>query len=299
MDVVFNINKLGLEGLGATLISLVRNCSDNSQLKLHFLCASLDLSDKFNIKSLLQKELFSGEINFIDFDPVKLFGNLKSLHGDYTNYGRLLIPGFIKNDSALYLDSDLIILIDILLLNNYDFRNEVIAATFGCKITYSLDHSFFEKRLNWNSEMEYFNSGVLLFNIKKWRETGMDDKWKKLANKYPDELTSHDQTLLNAICEGSFAHLDPAFNKLWEPGSHVPENINLAILHFSGSPKPWDLFGRFVHRGYSTWQTYNSVDWSRKYSKLSGLKLSRSWKIKKSIFRHLLREIKGLKATTN
>ena len=295
MDIVFNINKLGLEGLGATLISLVRNCSDSSQLKLHFLCASLDLSDKNNIESLLQKELFSGEIYFIDFDPVKIFGHLKSLHGDYTNYGRLLIPGIIKNDSALYLDSDLIILIDILLLNNYDFRNEVIAATFGCKIQYSLDHSFFEKRLNWNSDMEYFNSGVLLFNLRKWRETAMDDKWKKLADKFPDELTSHDQTLLNAICEGSFAHLDPAFNKLWEPGSLVPANINLSILHFSGSPKPWDLFGRFVHKGYLTWHAHNSVEWSSKYSKMSGLKLNRSWKIKKSIFRHLMRKIKNVK----
>ena len=293
MDVVFSINKLGLEGLGATLISLVRNCSDNSQLKLHFLCALLDQSDRFNIDSLLKKEGFTGKIYFIDFDPVKVFGHLNSLHGDYTNYGRLLIPGFIKNDTALYLDSDMIILVDILLLKNYDFKNEVIAATFGCQIKYALDHAFFERRLNWNAEMEYFNSGVLLFNLRKWRESDMDNRWKELADKYPNELISHDQTLLNAICQGSFAHLDSAFNTLWEPGIKIPKNRSLSILHFSGSPKPWDVSGKFVHRGYSTWLSYNSVDWRTKYSKISRLKLRRSWKIKKSIFRHLIRKIKG------
>lgn len=293
MDVVFNINKLGLEGLGATLVSMVRNCSDNSQLKLYFLCSSLDQSDKNNINSLLIKEVFTGEIYFIDFDPVKLFGHLNSLHGDYTNYGRLLIPGLIKNDTALYLDSDLIILVDILLLKNYDFKGEVIAATFGCQIKYALDHAFFEKRLNWNAEMEYFNSGVLLFNLRKWRENAMDDKWKELADKYPKELISHDQTLLNAICKGSFAHLDSSFNTLWEPGIQIPKNSRLGILHFSGSPKPWDVSGKFVHKGYSTWLAYNSVDWNKNYSKISALKLSRSWKIKKSIFRHMIRQIKG------
>lgn len=287
IDIVFNINQLALEGMGATLTSLVKNCSDNSQLKLNFFCSSLTKTDKENISNLLEQEKFLGQVNFIDFEPSLIFGHLPSLHGQYTIYGRLLISEYIKSDFALYLDADLVILLDILELVNYDFQKNALAATFGCKIPWSLDHAFFENTLHWGADRDYFNSGVVLFNLKHWRENKMDAKWKNLAARYPDQLTSHDQTLLNAICDGNFSYLDGKFNNLWEPGNKPPENWKNSILHFSGSPKPWDLLGKVIHPGYATWKSYNSDYWKDKYGKLTLAKLIRSWKIKKSLIKHL------------
>jgi len=287
MNIVFNLNHLGLEGLGATLSSLIRNCSDSKQLKLWFLCSQFKKQDKENIKQLLNAEKFLGAIEFIDFDAVKIFGHLRSLHGDWTGYGRLLISQYIKDDSALYLDADLIISLDILDIKKYDFEENILAAVYATKVGYALEHAFFTEKLKWSPETAYFNSGVVYFNLKKWRELDVNSKWKSLSEQYPNELLSIDQTLLNAICEGKFKQLPQVFNNPWYPKLDMPEDALKSIIHFVGSPKPWDYFGRTIHSGFKTWKSYNTPFWQKKYSKLSLEKMKRTWEIKKSILKYL------------
>ncbi len=286
MDIVFNINNLGLEGLGATLTSLVRNCADTARLKLTFLCSDLKKNDKENITQLLQQENYLGGLNFLDFDARKTFGHLRSLHGDWTAYGRLLIPEKIQSESALYLDSDLIVNLDVLELLNFS-SDKILSVVCGSSVKWSLESSFFIEKLKWSEDTNYFNSGVMLFNISKWKKDNIDKKVKQISKKYPDEFLSADQTLLNAVCEGNFSHLPQVFNLAWYPGNIQPENRETAILHFVGSPKPWDLFGKKIHKGYSTWTKYDTAFWKNRYGRLTAGKIRRTWKIRKSIFKHL------------
>lgn len=291
MDIVFNVNPLGLEGLGATLTSLIRNCSNSQELKLWFLCADFRAQDKDNISQLLKSEGFKGAVEFIDFDAKAIFGHLRSLHGDWTAYGRLLIANHVKSDSALYLDADLVILLDILTLKNFEFEGAILAAVYGCVISWALDGSFFINHLKWSPNESYFNSGIVLFNLKKWREANIEAKWKELAEKYPEDLISHDQTLLNAVCEGHFARLSTQFNNPWYPGDEKPEGADVSIIHFVGSPKPWDIFGRYIHKGNKIFKAYNTPTWEKEYGKLTMEKIGRTWKIKKSIFKHLKKKM--------
>ncbi|WP_026463741.1 glycosyltransferase family 8 protein [Adhaeribacter aquaticus] len=285
MDVVFNVNHLGLIGLGATLSSLIRNCSDSSELKLWFLCSDFRKNDKIKIYQLLQEENFTGAVEYIDFDAKALFGHLRSLHGDWTGYGRLLIANYIKSDIALYLDSDLVIQLDVLTLKNFDFKGEVLAAVFGSQVILALEKAFFIDKLKWKEDTGYFNSGVVLFNLKKWRESNTEAKWKGIAKKYPKELLTIDQTLLNAVCEGKFAKLPPEFNNPWYPGKETPEKPGKSIIHFVGSPKPWDVFGKSLHKGYDTWHSYTTKFWEEEYCSLSADKVKRTWNIKRSVWR--------------
>ncbi len=283
MLIVFNINPLGLEGLGTTLISLVRSCSKTDELNLHFLCSELNVDDKSNITTLLKSENYKGHTAFIDFDAKKTFGHLRSLHGDWTPYGRLLIPEIIRSDRALYLDADLIIGADILSLKDFDFDGHLLGAVYGCAVTNTLDSQFLIKNLGWTSDTGYFNSGVVLFNLKKWRADDADSKWKTIASKYSDELISHDQTLLNGLCRGHFAHLPDTFNLPWYSHKEKPENAERGILHFVGSPKPWDWGGKYIHKGFDEWSALNSPFWKKQYGKITTEKMWRTWKIRRSL----------------
>lgn len=288
MNIAFNINYLGLEGLGATLCSLIRNCSNPAELTLWFLCSNLEEKDKSNIRQLLANEHFEGKIQIVDFDAKGKFGYMRSLHGDLTPYGRLLITDYVDSDVAIYLDSDLIIKLDILTLKNFELSEVLLAAANPNAVKFMLDNKFFIDKLNWNPETSYFNSGVLLLNLKKWRHDNIGEKWRQLSLKYPQDLISHDQTLLNAICEGEFAVLPNNFNNFWYPNHRETEVDNdNSILHFVGSPKPWDLFGEFLHYGYPVWKSYNTSFWKKHYSKISYEKLNRSWKIRRSLLKHL------------
>ena len=287
MNIVFNINPLGLEGLEATVSSLIRSCSDPAKLTIWFLCADFRSDNKGDIVRLLSEENFKGRSEFIDYNSHELFGHLRPLHGDWSTYGKLVIANYVDGDTALYLDSDLIVIVDILTLLNFEFHGAVLAAVCGSTIEHVLDKTFFIQRLNSPLNQKYFNAGVVLFDLKRWRETNVDEYWATLASKYPAELVSHDQTLLNAICGGNFAHLPFNFNNPWYPGSKAPENSTNSIIHFVGSPKPWDVLGSIIHKGYPTWSSYTTGAWKNKYSQLSIDKLRRSWKIRKSIARHL------------
>jgi lipopolysaccharide biosynthesis glycosyltransferase len=262
------------------------------------LCTDFRVKDKGNIIHLLRSEGFEGVVEFIDYDAEAIFGNLRSLHGDWTAYGRLLIADYIKSDSALYLDSDLVVLLDVLILKNFEFKGATLAAAFGCVISLALDQSFFINHLKWSPSESYFNSGVILFNLKKWREANIEAKWRELADKYPDDLISHDQTLLNAVCEGHFARLSANFNTPWYPGEEKPDDADKSIIHFVGSPKPWDIFGGRLHKGTEIFKIYNSDTWAMEYGKLTAEKIGRTWKIKKSIFRHLKKKCTPTKFMT-
>lgn len=275
-----------MEGLGATLISLITNCSAKNELKIWFLCSELNANDKSNIRYLLQNEDFTGALEFVDFNAFERFGHLRSLHGDWTTYGRLLIPGILEVNSALYLDSDLIIEADILALKNYK-SEKILSAVYGSTVRSALENPFFIQKLKWHPETAYFNAGVLVFNITAWKANNTDQTIKYLSEKYSKEFLSADQTLLNAVCKGDFGHLPKQFNQPWYPGKPQPENIDKAITHFVGSPKPWDLFGQIIHTGHSLWKKYNTPFWKSQYGGITMGKLIRTWKIRRSIVKNL------------
>ncbi|WP_026880427.1 glycosyltransferase family 8 protein [Hymenobacter norwichensis] len=286
MNIVFCINRLGLEGLGATVTSLIRNCSDTSMIKLCFFCSNITLLDKKNIKLLLTKESFRGKTEFIDLNIEKQFGHLASLHGDWTAYGRLLIPEIIKDEFALYLDADLVIELDILSLPMTKGKN-IISAVHEGPVQQALDNQLFIEKLNWEPLTPYFNSGVLLFNNEQWRETKASTKIKEIAEAYPAHLISHDQTLLNALCLGNFNQLPKEFNTSWPPDKKTSSNYNQRIIHFIGSPKPWDISGKLIHNNYTIWAQYNTSFWNNNYGKITTEKLVRTWRIRNSIFKNI------------
>lgn len=84
------------------------------------------------------------------------------MHGDWTGYGRL------------YLDSDLIIIGDVLSISDIHFDGTILAAVYGCPVAYALEKDFFIKKLKWASTTPYFN-GVVLFNLDEWRR--QDVEW--------------------------------------------------------------------------------------------------------------------------
>lgn len=285
MNIAFCINRLGLVGLGGALSSLIRNCSDQSKLRIWFLCAGMTSGDKERISRLLKAEKFTGTYSYIDFNPKQSFGTFPSLHGDWTAYGRLLLADLIKEDQVLYLDSDLIVEEDVLKVQAFDFAGHILAAVGGGQYKYTLGNKFYINQVGLPPEADYFNSGVLLLNLHAWRQSDVFGKCIEIARQYSIELPSHDQSLLNIICRGSFAKLPPSFNCEWEASLPKPQIADKMILHFIGSPKPWDPLGFALHSGYDSWCKYSDSEWTSYFGRLTLAELLRVWHIRRSYIR--------------
>jgi len=291
MNLAFCINRMALPGLGATLSSLVRNCSDSKKLIAWFFCRGISDKNKNRLEQLLKSEEFLGGYRFIDFDPFSIFGSLPSLHGDWTTYGRLLLADYINEDRVLYLDADLIIERDILELGNFDLNHYVLAAVGGGRFKYALGNKFYINVLGLHSDLEYFNAGVLLLNLDEWRQKNVKEQCFRIGKQNSLDLPSHDQSLLNIYCAGNFAKLPSSFNCEWLADKPKPQVANKMILHFVGSPKPWDPFGFLIHNGYKTWLKYVDEEWASTFVKITPAYFERIWKIRHSYARSLRNKI--------
>lgn len=291
MNIAFNINRLAMIGLGVTLNSLLKNCSDPKKIQFYILCADLTQEDKENIERLLIRYGLT-KVIFIDFNPKEHFGGLKSLQGDLTTYGRLLLQDFIQDDAVLYLDADLVIEVDVLSVANFDFKGKDIAAVNGGEMRYALDHPFLCNDIGLALDLPVFNAGILLLNLKAWREKDIKNKCLTFGRKHPTKLVASDQTILNGLFAGNFAYLPDEFNVPWF--AHIDKPLGKkSILHFVGSPKPWDLYGRYFHKGFAVWKSYLDPLWKKAYYNHNYDDYKRAWHIRKSYARTFILKMKS------
>ena len=71
---------------------------------------------------------------------------------------------------------------------------------------------WYKKLLRMNGKSVYFNSGIMLFNLKKWRENGITEKITQIIKKGKSKFFYEVQDELNVLFEGKILVLPPRFN---------------------------------------------------------------------------------------
>jgi lipopolysaccharide biosynthesis glycosyltransferase len=97
---------------------------------------------------------------------------------------------------------------------------------------------------NWH---RYFNAGVLVFNIQKFKAKIPLQSLLKFAIYYTSHYKNHmaDQDILNLFIEDDYYVLSPEWNNLWflanEDGCIInqPSKPDTRIVHYASSIKPW------------------------------------------------------------
>jgi lipopolysaccharide biosynthesis glycosyltransferase len=294
LSIAFVVNPLGMEGLGATLLSMLLHCTDMSRLRLHFIGDGLTTHHQQMIIRLLTTVDFDGQLEFIPFRAKDHFGHLRSLHGDWTAYGCLLIPKLIDADRVLYLDSDMLICRDVLAVLSIPHNGKALGAVRASSAQYALESNFYIRTLGCAPDMPTFNSGVLWINVKQWKAQQLDQKINVLGARHGTHLLTADQSLLNALMQGDFIFLPLTYNVECSPTSVVACVVpDESIVHFFGSPKPWDYMGAYIHPAYKLWERYQ-LDFWRTSSKTQ--RWRRSWHIRRSIARALIHKLFPVKS---
>ncbi|MDX1746610.1 MAG: glycosyltransferase, partial [Halobacteriales archaeon] len=87
-------------------------------------------------------------------------------------------------------------------------------------------------------EPRYFNSGVLLIDLVRWRKRDVRGRALAHAREAGDRLILHDQDALNMALQGDWLAL-PAHWNVWVilPGLKPDDDV---VFHYMGGPKPWD-----------------------------------------------------------
>lgn len=170
---------------------------------------------------------------------------------DYGAYIRLYLGECLKQiDKVLYLDCDVIVNGSLCELWNTDISDYAVA---GVRDRIN-DYIRVYNRLDYQMCEGYINSGMMLINLKRWREDDFFKKAQQLAcEKGASVLKNHDQDIINAIYHGQILMLPFRYNLLeyylyveewlYLDRKYYPEIIdackNPAIIHFCMPQKPW------------------------------------------------------------
>lgn len=163
-------------------------------------------------------------------------------HLTSATYYRFFVDRLLPNnvDLVLYLDSDTIVNRSLDSLFNYDLQDCVVAAVP------EIDSQSDIVRLNLPNHPGYFNAGVLLINLQAWRVLQITDQLLEICSNRPDQLTWPSQDPLNLILKDLWTPLPSIYNYNHGYSALVPARRakpRPAIIHFSGTPKPWTLGG--------------------------------------------------------
>ncbi|WP_404987872.1 glycosyltransferase family 8 protein [Clostridium culturomicium] len=165
-------------------------------------------------------------------------------------YYRLLAPQLLPEtlNKVLYLDPDILILNSVrplwdIELGDYSFAAASHSGIFGIMNTVN--------RVRLNTDHDYFNSGVMLMDLKKARKLVKPSEVFTCVNEHEVELLLPDQDVFNYLygkdtlqVEDEIWNYDARYYKeylLRSNGSCDLDWImqNTVVLHFCGKKKPW------------------------------------------------------------
>jgi lipopolysaccharide biosynthesis glycosyltransferase len=163
-------------------------------------------------------------------------------HISRITYARLLIAEILPPHIAriLYLDTDLLVLGDLLALCSTDLEG----AAMGAVLDSYLDSATKQNSpdyVNVPRVDNYFNAGVLLIDLGRWRGRRIAEKAVEYLSRHPDSPYS-DQDALNVACNGQWRKLDSRWNFQGHCLTHIQKIAPVnrpAIVHFSTKWKPW------------------------------------------------------------
>lgn len=266
MNIAFAADNGYAQHLAVSIASLLSNVKTDEDICIHILDGGLSKENKSKIKAL--SSIHVCRFKFVEVDVTGF--NLRdfqknSTTGGYTHkvngkvekffsnmvFAILLSPTVIPNvDKLIFLDSDIAVTGNIADLWNEDLGNNLLLAVEKPKKTVLERHCI---GIDHPLDHPYFNSGVVVMNMKGLRGVLTAPKINTVIEKYKGKFFFHDQDMLNIMCRGRWASIHPKYNAMLymleskyddDFTGYTKQEVLEAreapcIIHFSRRPKPW------------------------------------------------------------
>ena len=212
INVIFASDNNYVPFLLISIASLLENEHNFKSVNLYILDDGISNENKGRINKLVNN--YPASISFfktkkleeMDFNVLCLERNFEMT--SFTTYARLFISNLLPKDidKILYLDCDSIILGSL-----KDFWLEDISDYYCAGVLDCINTSI-KEGLGIQRGESYFNCGVLLINLKKWREDNVEDKFVKFLVDNQNRFYQHDQGVINLVFKNQIKIVEPKYN---------------------------------------------------------------------------------------
>lgn len=265
MNVVYASNDNYARHLAVSLYSLLEHNREASDIHAYILSMGLSGQTRARLKTVA--DAFGRKLTVIELGDLKERFSYKVDTGgfDLSIMARLFIGEVLPEeaDRVLYLDCDTVVLTSLKSLWEKDLGTFMLGAVMEPTIYPSV-----KEEIGLLPEAPYFNSGVLLIDLKRWREENAQKQLLDFYCSMGGKLFAGDQDTINGALKGRIKPLSPRYNfftnyRYFRYGHLVrlsPVYGNLtkkgflqakkhpAILHFMGDERPWKQGNRNHYR---------------------------------------------------
>lgn len=246
------------------LASVKHNKKKESKYCVHCISNGMTSFSKNQIKALAEDDF---EVLLYEIEDKEKYNSIDIVLGGTWSISTIIktdIPEILNGlEKVLFLDGDILVTKDLTDLWEIDIQDDLLAAVPGLAQ---------ERAKIYNIET-YFNAGVLLMNLKKWREDCISEKvWEQFRDD-PSQYPLCEQDVFNKVCRGRVRYLPYIWNcfavagrlertlqyvnELYQTqlGSWEEMEANAAVFHYVWY-KPWR--DRCLPHA-SLWQKYHDI----------------------------------------
>lgn len=234
--------------LATLFLSLLQTKKSETMLDFYVIDDHISLISKDKLNQMVNE--YNATISYLQIDTLEFEDMVESDRIPTTAYFRIAIPNFLKRTDihrAIYLDCDIVALQPIEAIWSIDLGDKLVAAIEDAGFHQRLDAMEIDAKNN-----TYFNSGVMIIDLDKWRAEKITEQVLNFASTNQEELRFHDQDALNAILHDRWLVLHPKWNAqayILLDKKDYPTKIGQieyaetrqepALVHYSGHIKPW------------------------------------------------------------
>ncbi len=265
--------------MGVSIFSLLENNKDFEKIRIYVIDNEISKADLSKLNESVS--LFdNAEIEYISFEKQKNRLNLNMPWNiSISSYARLFVGSMLPEtvDKILYLDCDMIICGSLKELWSTDLGNSLLAAVQD-SISTEVKNS-----VGVEGKSKYFNAGMILFNLEKWRKEDFEKKCLTFIESHDGNVMHHDQGVLNAVCKNQVLFLPLEYNLMtihymfgrssiinyFKEEADFYSNSDIAkakekpkILHYTPSftSRPWVKGCKHPLKNLY-WETLNKTPW--------------------------------------
>lgn len=180
--------------MSTSIISLLENNKEFKYINIYVIDNKISDENKDKLEMIVR--LYQRNIIFINFEKYKSYLNLNMQWNiSISAYARLFVASMLPNnlDKILYFDCDTLIVNSLEELWNQDINDFYVAGVYDT-VSGNTKQAIGLK----NTDL-YINSGMLLINLKKWREDNLEKRLLDFIDNHNGNVIHHDQGVINGV----------------------------------------------------------------------------------------------------
>lgn len=255
MNILYTLNDKFVPQVNAGICSVCENNKDIDEINFYLMSVGITDENKKKLKEFVKK--YKRNISIIELGDLKKYF---SFDFDTNGWNPIVLARLILEqilplnvEKILYLDGDTIVRGNLLDLWNMNMNGK----TIGMSIEPTIDKNRI-RILNLENH-PYYNAGVLLVDLNRWRKIGAGKQILDYYSKFKGNLFANDQDAINGALKEEIITISPKYNfynifnqysynflkKQLYPIEYIPKQIyddaikNPVIIHYLGEERPW------------------------------------------------------------